>query len=273
MSTAIANTNTIDATIVERVLIHGDLRQLSPAQKISYYNAVCQSVGLNPLTRPFEYIVLNGKETFYAKRDATDQLRRVHGVGITIVAREVLDDTYIVTARATMPSGRQDESIGAVPLGILKGEARANAIMKCETKAKRRVTLSICGLGMLDETEVETIPGAVRPAETLSTPPARPLELPTQRHADNLPPPKSRGIISTVEDKQAASGKPYYVVTLDNGFTCVTWDSGLAKHAREAIGTMMECGCRPAKDPKYRQILEELLVAETAEVVMKSDSF
>jgi len=27
--------------------------------------------------------------------------------------------------------------------------------MKAETKAKRRVTLSICGLGMLDETEVE----------------------------------------------------------------------------------------------------------------------
>ena len=30
--------------------------------------------------------------------------------------------------------------------------------MKAETKAKRRVTLSICGLGMLDETEVETVP-------------------------------------------------------------------------------------------------------------------
>ena len=35
--------------------------------------------------------------------------------------------------------------------------ALANAIMKAETKAKRRVTLSICGLGMLDETELETI--------------------------------------------------------------------------------------------------------------------
>ena len=33
-------------------------------------------------------------------------------------------------------------------------------MMKAETKAKRRVTLSICGLGMLDETEVETIPHA-----------------------------------------------------------------------------------------------------------------
>ena len=33
----------------------------------------------------------------------------------------------------------------------------ANAFMKAETKAKRRVTLSICGLGILDETEIETI--------------------------------------------------------------------------------------------------------------------
>jgi hypothetical protein len=32
--------------------------------------------------------------------------------------------------------------------------------MKATTKAKRRATLSICGLGWLDETEVETIPHA-----------------------------------------------------------------------------------------------------------------
>jgi hypothetical protein len=31
---------------------------------------------------------------------------------------------------------------------------------KAVTKAKRRVTLSICGLGMLDESEVASIPGA-----------------------------------------------------------------------------------------------------------------
>jgi hypothetical protein len=47
-----------------------------------------------------------------------------------------------------------------VTVGGLKGESKANAMMKAETKAKRRVTLSICGLGMLDETEVETIPSA-----------------------------------------------------------------------------------------------------------------
>ena len=38
----------------------------------------------------------------------------------------------------------------------------ANVLMKAETKAKRRATLSILGLGMLDETEIETIPAAAK---------------------------------------------------------------------------------------------------------------
>jgi hypothetical protein len=45
-----------------------------------------------------------------------------------------------------------------VALGTLKGDALANALMKCETKAKRRVTLSLASLGWLDETELDTIP-------------------------------------------------------------------------------------------------------------------
>lgn len=153
---------------IEQVLIKGDLAGLSPEQRVQYYNAVCQSVGLNPLTRPFDYIRLNGKEVLYAKRDCTDQLRRVHGVSIKIVSREAIEGVYVVTAQATDKTGRVDESTGAVPIEGLKGETRANALMKCETKAKRRVTLSICGLGLLDETEVDSVPGAqyVAPVST-----------------------------------------------------------------------------------------------------------
>jgi DNA-directed RNA polymerase beta' subunit len=84
----------------------------------------------------------------------------LRGISITSIARDRLEDVYIVTAKATAPDGRTDESIGAVNIGGLKGDALANALMKAETKAKRRVTLSICGLGWSDETEVETIPGA-----------------------------------------------------------------------------------------------------------------
>jgi hypothetical protein len=111
------------------------------------------------LSKPFEYLTLNGKLRLYALKDCADQLRRLHGISIYIVNRENLDDIYIVTARAKDRQGREDESSGAVALGTLKGDALANALMKAETKAKRRVTLSLAGLGWLDETELETIPG------------------------------------------------------------------------------------------------------------------
>jgi hypothetical protein len=150
---------TVSPEILEQVAIGGDLSGLTAAQRLAYYRALCQSLGLNPLSKPFEYLTLNGKLRLYALRDCADQLRRLHGISIVITSRERLGDLYLVTARATDRHGRTDESLGAVALGTLKGDALANALMKCETKAKRRVTLSLAGLGWLDETELETIPG------------------------------------------------------------------------------------------------------------------
>lgn len=159
MTTAVAPRENL-ALAVEEVLVQGNLSQLTPEQRVEYYNRVCDSVGLNPLTKPFEYITLNGKLTLYARKDATDQLRNLKGISVQIVSREMHEQAglYVVTARATTPDGRTDESIGAVTISKLTGEALANALMKCETKSKRRVTLSIAGLGFLDETEVEDIP-------------------------------------------------------------------------------------------------------------------
>ncbi len=157
----IPNQDTVGEAI-ERVIAQGDLSKLTPEQRVRYYNDVCKSLDLNPLTRPFEYITLNGKLVLYARKDATEQLRVKKGISIKITAREKADDVYLVTAQATDKTGRVDESIGAVSVGGLKGDAMANAVMKCETKAKRRVTLSISGLGFTDESELETIPGAQR---------------------------------------------------------------------------------------------------------------
>src|SRR5579862_5780879 len=134
-------TNTLQDTheAVRGAIVTGDLGCLDDEARATYYNAVCESVGLNPLTRPLEYLELNGRLTLYAKRDATDQLRRKYQVSIEIVDRTTQDDVYIVRARATMPDGRADESLGAVSLTGLDGETLANALMKAETKAKRRV--------------------------------------------------------------------------------------------------------------------------------------
>lgn len=145
---------------LEHVMIEGDLRKLEPHERVNYYRAVCRSLGLNELTRPFEYIVLNNRLTLYARKDCTDQLRKIHGISISPPERQMLGDLYVVTVMATDRHGRTDSSIGAVNIKGLAGDNLANALMRCETKGKRRVTLSICGLGWTDETEVVTIPGA-----------------------------------------------------------------------------------------------------------------
>lgn len=145
------------STSIEQVLISGDLKDLKPEERLNYYNTLCTSLGLNPLTQPFQYIVLNGKLQLYAKKDCTEQLRKIHGVSITSVDPKQIGDLLVVVASASDREGRVDSSTGAVNLSGLKGENLANAMMKAETKAKRRVTLSLCGLGMLDETEVQTL--------------------------------------------------------------------------------------------------------------------
>ena len=148
---------------MEQALVTGDLAGLDPDARLTYYIKVCESLGLNPLTRPFDYLMLNGKTILYARKDATDQLRKIHKVSITRLEREQIGDLLVVTASAATPDGRQDSAIGAVNVKGLGGEALANALMKAETKSKRRVTLSLCGLGMTDESEVESIPGAYYP--------------------------------------------------------------------------------------------------------------
>lgn len=155
--------------IVEQVMLQGNLKALAPEQKIEYYAKVCESLGLNPLTKPFEYITLNGKEVLYATKACTEQLRLNRKVSIKIADRQTINGVYVVTAEAKDNEGREDSATGAVSIDGLKGDALANAFMKAETKAKRRVTLSICGLGMLDESELETIPKAAmeRPAVRL----------------------------------------------------------------------------------------------------------
>lgn len=147
----------IDDKTIEQVVVGGDLAALTSAQRVSYYQAVCSSLGLNPLTKPFDYIRLNNRLTLYARKDATDQLRKRDKISIEPpLQKELIGDTYIVTATASTPDGRRDLATGVVSTKGLTGDALANAMMKAETKAKRRVTLSICGLGWLDEAEIET---------------------------------------------------------------------------------------------------------------------
>ena len=162
MQTTNGHANGQRSAVMERVLALGDLRDLSPRERVQYYLHVCDGVGLNPATRPFEYLNLNGKLTLYSTKNCTDQLRQIHTISVASLSRETIEGVHVVTATVTNALGRRDEDVGAVNIGNLKGEALANALMKATTKAKRRATLSICGLSFLDESELEAVKGAQR---------------------------------------------------------------------------------------------------------------
>ena len=153
---------------IEDALLDGDLSKLTPEQRVTYMQRVCESVGLNPLTKPFRYIRLNGQLTLYATRDAAEQLRKVHGISITDLEESWREDLCVFRAYARDGDGRTDVATGAVDTSRASGQALANAIMKAETKAKRRVTLSLAGLGWLDETEISDIPDEATEEVTVS---------------------------------------------------------------------------------------------------------
>lgn len=214
-------------TIMEEVVAKGDLKLLTAEQRATYYTNVCKSMGLNPFTAPFQYITLNGKLTLYATRTAADQLRKLNGVDVLAVEREIVDDLIVVTVRVRDRDGRTDEEVGAVSFGGLKGEAKANAIMKAITKAKRRATLSICGLGWLDETEVETVPsaraatvdletGEITEPATLPEPPRRPARLSEMRaqqaqQAQQAQPAAQVELVDPAEDRERANRRAHAV--------------------------------------------------------------
>jgi hypothetical protein len=151
---------------IERVVMAGDYGALSPKQRVIYVQMLCDRLGINWHTRPFLWIVLNGRLTLYATRNASDQIRATRNISITIVDRQRLEgDVFVVRALATTPDGRTDESLGAVSVAGLQGEPLANALMKAETKAKHRVTQSISGLSFLDETEVDSVRAVSKQAE------------------------------------------------------------------------------------------------------------
>lgn len=156
----------------------GDCSRLSPAQKMAYYRARCDAAGLDPRTQPFGFIRTRdrrtgeAREVLYALKATTDQLSAIHGIVCEIVSQATEGGIRTVTVRAKAKDGRQTDDIGAVNVQGLQGDDLCNALMRAVTKAKRRAILSLCGLGMLDETELDTM-GDAMPAHVPALQPSQ----------------------------------------------------------------------------------------------------
>jgi hypothetical protein len=126
---------------------------------------------------------------------------------------------------------------GAVNINGLRGEALANALMKAETKAKRRATLSLCGLGMLDETEVSDIPADQKAPASVAA--AKVLEKAVPKGEAPKPEAPKAVIDTTAEDAEE-----YYP----------DQDEAPARDARmDAIGGSVEPEAPKAEAPKAKK--------------------
>lgn len=189
-----------DAKAIESFVARGDWSGLDPHQRALAYTKVCEQHGLNPLSQPFAFLRLNGKEVLYATRGATDQLAAMHKLTRKIVdGPKVVDiagtKVALCVAEATHPNGRSETATATLPL-----VDPVNLFMKLETKAKRRVTLSILGLGVLDEQELDTIPEAAK-GDAPQVDPAQLAAVATAREPGVDAPPAT-----AAEDDAAAEG-------------------------------------------------------------------
>jgi hypothetical protein len=149
------------AGALAHILATGDLAKLSDEQRVAYYLDLCRSLSLSPRSRPFDWLLLDGRLILYPNKSCAEQLRRAHRISVRITRREPVGDLFVVEAEGTTPSGRTDTASKYVPLTAwnrqrgayerLRGKELADAYAKCETGAKRRLTFSMVGLAALPD--------------------------------------------------------------------------------------------------------------------------
>lgn len=143
---------------IESAMAQNNFAQLNPKERMEVLNRTCESMGLNPFGQPFGFFKMkDGSIQLYAKRACSEQLSKIHKLSVLDSSESFNEKTRILTIKVKMQDGegRVGVNIGCVWISPnLTGEDLANQYMRCHTKAYRRCVLSICGLGFLDESEV-----------------------------------------------------------------------------------------------------------------------
>jgi hypothetical protein len=166
----VAVTDPLEEALERMVKGEGDLAALTPSQRATLYKKVCERLGLDPMTYPLQYLWVRApgggeRLILYLNKDGAAQLRKVHKVNTRLVDHRILPEVgaYVAVVEASTPDGRVEVETGAVSVRGASPNDVANALMHAVTKAKRRATIAIVGVGFLDETEALSIPDA-RPA-------------------------------------------------------------------------------------------------------------
>ena len=152
----LAKHETVSDSTMVHVVGSGDLAGLSPGQKVEYYNAVCLSTGLNPLTKPFDFISFKGKVVLYPNRNCVDQLVSMQELSVDYSnVHEDLERKLVIQWATVSSPGRSLKDMAVLStqeadkqgkLHDLTGQDYGNLLMKLLTKCRRRAVLAFSGL-------------------------------------------------------------------------------------------------------------------------------
>jgi len=232
--------------IVHATIASGDYSRLDDAQRGDVVLALCRATGLNPLTKPFDFLKLQGKLILYANRNAGDQLAAQHRITRKIVrGPEIVDvggkKLVLCVCEASTPDGRTEHATATVDLADPCG--LANVYMKAETKAKRRAALAVTGLSILDESEARDTGPRVDAAND-NAPEAKPGELPA-------PAPRASDALA----KAIAAAKGWDAAV---GLLPAQPDRGAAEAIRARWAKRAEKAVDAASAAKARAVYEQL---------------
>jgi hypothetical protein len=147
------------------LMVTGNLAGMTMVQKAEFLGKLAEAEGIPAFPPP--YVIIQdsqGKQKIVSTKSRAEALRNRDRISVKTSyfgpmrqGSEFNKDFWEAQVEASAPDGRVDTNVGIVFLGNLSGEARSNKMMAALTKAQNRVTYSICGASMPDETEADSM--------------------------------------------------------------------------------------------------------------------
>jgi len=131
----------------------GRCDQLNIDQQAEYKIYLCAKIGVSPTLQPIDLIPTKNGLRPYLNKGAAELIRDTRKISIADIEVSEKNGMFVAVCKVRGLNGRIDCDMGACPLNGTEKSPMApyNSLMKAVTKAKRRATLSMCGLGAIIE--------------------------------------------------------------------------------------------------------------------------
>ncbi len=153
--------------LINAYLRTGELQGFSDEMLNDIYAKECRRLNLDPFDRPFDVISFKkGSLRLYLTSKGNDTLAAIHNISRVTIHQpqvRVVQKALLVycQSEAILPAGRRQSASAFLPYNEV---TLATDLMKIETKAERRATMKLMGIGALLEDDLSSIPNVMLPA-------------------------------------------------------------------------------------------------------------